>query len=241
MSLTRTVVNLLDADAGLGEGFTPRARQSAKLALDVCVRHVEEGAWEPDELGLGTDCLGLLVTRGVVARRVRIDHRGAAELLGKGDLLRPWHETSPPFSADWKVLDRLSFAVLDREATRRIARYPRVLLALIDRELERSRRMTERCATVQLAGAEERLRVEFGRLAERWGSPVDNGIALRLPLTHEVLGHLIGTRRQAVTSALGEMTRAGQIAPLPCSGWLLCASWPGRVELRGAARRSAAC
>lgn len=247
MEVTRTIVNLLEADSALATGLTPRAQQAAALSLDVRVRHAEPGEWRPEELGLGADSLGLLVTRGVVARCVQINHRGAAELLGSGDLLRPWHHNEPPFATRWKVLDRLSFAVLDGEATRRIARYPRVLLTLIDRELERSRRMTERCATAQLACAEERLRVELGRLAQRWGTPVRGGTALPLSLTHEILGYLIGTRRQTVTTALSEMTRTGKIAPLQCSGWLLlrdgdpsASPSPGRDQ-SSSAGRAAAC
>src|SRR3954468_17352798 len=61
--------------------------------------------------------LGFLVLEGVLLHRVELLGRRAVELLGPGDLLRPWRTADPstslPLQADWKVCERARLAVLD--------------------------------------------------------------------------------------------------------------------------------
>lgn len=218
--MSSSVANLLDLDAGLAAVLAPPSAGLTPPAIDVRVLRVPAGRWEPPPPPPGRP-LGLLVVAGLMLRRVSLGHRTAAELLGTGDLLRPWCTAEPPFTVDWRALAPVRVAVLDDHAAARLARFPSLLLALVERELPRSRRMAERCATAQLGTTEERLRIELSRLAVRWGTPRPEGMALPLSLTHETLGNLIGVRRPAVTTALSLMTRAGEIEPLPGAGWLL--------------------
>lgn len=221
MSDRLTVANLLDLDPDLAGVLGPARSAEARRLLDVRVVRLGPGTWDPTRVALGPTPVGLLLTEGLVLRRVCLDHRTSAELLGGGDLLRPWLVAHPPFSADWRVLEGASLALLDRHAGQRLSRFPELLLALLEREALRARRLSERHASTQLGSTEDRLRVELQRLAERWGTVRPDGVALQLPLTHEVLGHLIGTRRPAVTSALSRMTRARELEPLTPAGWLL--------------------
>lgn len=231
------VENLLDLDVELRASLSDVVQQRARRRLEVRVVRIPEGGWAPASFGLLPGSLGLLVTDGVVLRRVQLGHRTAAELLGAGDLLQPWQENQEPFSADWRVVRPLTVAVLDREATRRISRYPAMLVLLLQRTIARSRRMAERCATAQIASTTDRLRIEFECLADRWGRVTPDGIALDLPLTHEILGHLVGTRRQTVTTALGELTRDEVLVPLPTGGWLLREAAPSGIRALGGADR----
>lgn len=216
-----TVANLVDLDAGVRDAVGAGAIDHARRTLDVRVVHVPAGPWDPDGLELGPRPMGLLLTGGLVLRRVLLGHRASAELLGTGDLLHPEQRTDLPFTADWRVITPAQVAVLDRRAASRLARHPDVLLSFLDREVLRSRRTAERCATAQLGTTDDRLRVELCRLAERWGRIRAEGVLLDLPLTQEMLGHLIGVRRPAVSSALGRLTRAGLVEPLRGGGWLL--------------------
>lgn len=216
-----SVANLLDLDDELADAVAGAGETRAHPALDVRILHVPAGAWDPDAIDLGARPMGMLVTEGAILRRVRLRHRASAELLGAGDLLRPWLGTPPPFAADWRVIEPASLALLDRRAAMRLAQHPETLLVLLEREAARSRRMAERAATAQLGTTDDRLGVELQRLGERWGRVGPPGILLRLPLTHEVLGHLIGVRRPAVTSALARMVRDGRLVPLAGVGWLL--------------------
>jgi len=87
--------------------------------------------------------LGLLLIKGMAVRRVRLAHRTAAELLGPGDIIRPWQDDGQyaryPFSATFRLLDGLSLAALDLGFARRVAPVPEVLAALFGRAMERSR------------------------------------------------------------------------------------------------------
>lgn len=215
------IADLFELDPDLVAAVPPSALADARRTLQVRLVVVPRGRWPAGEIDLGERPMGILVAEGLVLRRVLLEHRAAAEILGGGDLLRPWERSCAPFRDDWRVLETATLALLDRHAAARIARYPGVLLTLLDRELARSRRMGERCAIAQLGSTEDRLLIELRSLAYRWGRQRADGIALQLPLTHEVLGHLVGTRRPAVTSALSRMTRAGTITPLPGCGWLL--------------------
>src|SRR3954449_12228305 len=49
------------------------------------------GPWEDDFESIDTDGhLGLLIVDGILARRITVGHRSGLELLGPGDVLRPW-------------------------------------------------------------------------------------------------------------------------------------------------------
>src|SRR5436190_5579188 len=59
--------------------------------------------------------LGLLVLDGLVTRHVAVGEATCAELLGTGDLLRPWTEGEDGFlaittEARWQVVDRVRLA-----------------------------------------------------------------------------------------------------------------------------------
>jgi hypothetical protein len=64
----------------------------------------------------------------------------------------------------------------------------------------------------------------FWQLADRWGQMTPEGVVLPLPLTHELLGQLVGLHRPTTSTALQRLTRAGEIARRPdraagrCSG-----------------------
>lgn len=218
--MSSSIVNLLDVDPDIAAAVTPGGGE-APPGLEVRTVVLRAGDWDPGRLDLGRGAMGLLVTRGLILRRTHLRQRTSAELLGAGDLLRPWQTTAPPFRADWRVVEDVTLALLDRNAALRIARHPEALLAVLEREITRSRRTSERCTTAQLTSTRERLQIEFSRLAERWGRVGPDGIRLRLALTHETIGQLIGVRRPAVTTALGQLTREGLIEPLPGGGWVL--------------------
>lgn len=58
------------------------------------------------------------------------------------------------------------------------------------------------------------------RLAERHGRPDGGGLVIDLRLTHEELAHLVGTARETVSRALGELQDGGLLAFQGRSLWL---------------------
>jgi hypothetical protein len=66
--------------------------------------------------------IGLLVLKRLLIRRVSIESGFGAELLGQGDLLRPWQgegaQSTLSSTSGWRVLEDARIAVLDRHASR---------------------------------------------------------------------------------------------------------------------------
>ena len=72
-----------------------------------------------------------------------------------------------------------------------------------------------------LKHVETRLLMQFWHLAERWGRVGPNGIAIAVPLTHEMLAKLVGATRPSVTTALGRLAARGVLVREPDGLWRL--------------------
>jgi hypothetical protein len=70
----------------------------------------------------------------------------------------------------------------------------------------------------------------FWYLADRWGRVTPRGVTLPFSLTHAVLGGLVGARRPATTTALGELGSAGVVERLPDGAWLLHGDPPRELD-----------
>jgi CRP-like cAMP-binding protein len=153
--------------------------------------------------------IGLLILDGLIARRVGVAGRFGAELLGDGDLLRPWQQedgsTTLPHTPKWTALKPTRFALLDAEFALRVTRYPEILSTLFGRALRRSRHIAVNMAIVQQPRIDLRLHMLFWELADRWGKVRQDGVHLPLYLTHSMLANLVAARRPTVTKALGEL------------------------------------
>src|SRR4051794_41871270 len=59
------------------------------------------GQWrQPDNIERARGGHGLLMVEGLILRRVRVGGRHAAELLGPGDVLRPWQHDGSASTLD---------------------------------------------------------------------------------------------------------------------------------------------
>ena len=106
-----------DRGPDLAEGIDPRYRARAQSTCVARTIRMPRGRWNvPGPDGL-RDGIGLLVLEGLLLRRVGIDGRFGAELLGVGDLLRPWQgddaRTTLALTTGWKVLEPVPLAMLD--------------------------------------------------------------------------------------------------------------------------------
>ncbi len=239
----KRVVPLLELDPDLGEGLDERLVDAAHKHLVVRLERIGEGTWAlPADLFGTQGGVGLLVVDGLALRRVGLAHRAAAELLGPGDILRPWQDDGQheayPFDASWRVIKALDVAVLDAAFAARLAHFPTIVGALVGRALLRSRRGIGHMVTAQLTSVDQRLLVSLWHLADRWGRVRLDGILLPLPLTHEALGLLVGARRPSVTAALGRLTHRKVVVSQPGGGWLLCGDAPDELAPRPRHHRS---
>lgn len=229
------VVHVLAEDPDLAEVL---ARDKVEPAIRDCVAgslRFEPGEWSPPA---GTSNqkagLGILLLEGLLVRRVGVGGRVGAELLGEGDILRPWEGEDgegreSEKKARWKALRRGRLAVLDREFSLRACRHPEVISALFGRAIRRSRFMAVTMAIMHQPRIDVRLHMLLWELAERWGHVHRDGVHLPLRLTHSMLGELVAARRPTVTKALGEL--AGRSAAVWTGDhWLLAGSPPSQLE-----------
>jgi CRP/FNR family transcriptional regulator, cyclic AMP receptor protein len=201
----------------------PAAAKAARVRVPLLV--LEPGRWLPPRQPPAGDChLGLLVLDGLLIRRVRVGSRTGTELLGSGDLLQPW-VLQPPYEtlaveSGWEVLQRARLAVLDGRFAARVARWPGIAAALVERAIERTRTLAFQLAASHIIGLERRLLALLWALADRFGRVTADGVLVPLGLTHATLAELVGASRPSVSTALAELARADALERLP-GGWLL--------------------
>src|SRR5919198_6001028 len=103
------MIRLLEADPELGALLSPPRRAEAERDLVVRTHRLSVGPWDVSRLsGASGDHVGLLVLDGVLSRELVVADHVSAELLGPGDLVRPWQGGSRasllPVDALWSVL-----------------------------------------------------------------------------------------------------------------------------------------
>jgi CRP/FNR family transcriptional regulator, cyclic AMP receptor protein len=223
---TQRRIHLLDADPELGRLLQGQRLVDARRDLLTRLHSIERGPWDAERLrNAGPEHVGLLLIDGVVAREIALEDNVSAELLGPGDVVRPW-QAEPPSrlmraEVRWTVVEEVRFAILDRHFAVLLARYPEVNAMLIDRLTERAQRLAMTQAISQLNGVERRLLALFWHLSERWGRVLREGISVPVPLPHRVIAQLVGARRPTVSTALGHLAERGELIRRPDGGWLL--------------------
>jgi CRP-like cAMP-binding protein len=168
------------------------------------------------------------VLEGVLGRKVVLPQRGRSlELLGTGDVFRPWQEDSPSFSrVDWVVLEPSTLAELDESVAKDVRRLPELLEALTDRALRRTRRLAVSAAIANTVGVEDRLFLLLWQLAEIWGRMDRRGAVLPVRLSHQTLADLVGARRPTVTLALRSLSERGALERGEGGEWVLTGDPP---------------
>jgi DNA-binding MarR family transcriptional regulator len=160
----RATVRLLEVDSGLAAALDEGDRAKAATRAVAEVLTIEPGPWtfeaRTDEWRRG---LGLLMLEGLLVAEVKGKKRGFMDVLGPGDLFRPWTAGT----VRWEALTLARFAVLDRQLAVRLAPWPELTGVLLDRVGERSRslplgplsaRVLGRMATTTPAAAAQSLR-----------------------------------------------------------------------------------
>ena len=221
---------VLDEDTELAELVPAPLIQTARQASVAETMDLLPGQWDArEDADRAREGFGLLALEGILVRRVGYGGRYGAELLAGGDLLRPWEydgEETIGFESTWRVLSGTRLAVLDGDWADRMARYARVGPALAGRALARSRRLAAMMAIAQQPRLDERLWMLFWELADRHGRVHPDGVYLDLPLTHEVLSHLVAARRPSVSGALTKLADQGRLRR-DGKRWVLSGDPPG--------------
>src|ERR1700755_999347 len=85
------LVRLLDADPELGDRLTPEDQLRAGHQLGAAVLRGPAGRWDAaGAVEPGGSPLGLVILEGLLLRDLDLGRRASTEVLGFGDILRPW-------------------------------------------------------------------------------------------------------------------------------------------------------
>jgi CRP-like cAMP-binding protein len=223
-------------DRDLAEDLEGTRQERASRELVAKVIEISAGPWQPQEVEGMRLGIGLLILDGLLVRHVGVAGRSGAELLGEGDLMRPWQadELHPtlPRAGRWRVLHDCRIAVLDGDFTQRVCRYPEIISALFMRALRRSRHIAVNMAIVQQPRIDIRLHMLFWELADRWGRVRQDGVHVPIQVTHATLADLVAARRPTVTKALGELAERSAVL-WTGEDWLLPGDPPAELEELG--------
>lgn len=228
-------VPLTDADPDLADclpkGDLDRARRDGLAS----VRRLSPGPWdvrsafEPD-----VHHRGFLVVDGLLSRQVDVLGRSCIEMLGPGDVMRPWSwdEEGSHVQAEvgWTVLEPTALAVLDNALVERLVPFPAIGVELFTRGTRRAHALAVALAIAHHQRVDDRLVLSLWHLAERWGRVGADGVVLSLPLGHQRLADLVGASRPSVTTALGELARAGSVLRRDDGAWLLPGDPPEQLR-----------
>jgi CRP/FNR family cyclic AMP-dependent transcriptional regulator len=235
MSASGSAVMLLDADPELASQLPAADRMGARRTLLGRIVSVGRGPWGGTvEFGPGVDRLGLLVLDGFLAREITWGSDALLELVGPGDLIRPWDHDGDyalrAIAVRWRVLEPTRLALLDGAFMSRLAPWPTLTVGLLARIHRRARWLAVRLTISQHPRVTVRLAYLFWHLAERWSEPSGDGIRTPVRLTHEDMGKLVGAQRPSVTAALGRLREDGLLLRLDDGTWRIPTDLPDRIR-----------
>jgi CRP/FNR family transcriptional regulator, cyclic AMP receptor protein len=218
-------VRLLHVEPELADGLSPVELAKARDALVVPGMHIAAGPWESPSAAAGQ--IGALLLSGMVIRTSTVFARPSVQAFGAGDVIDARLLTDA--TSEWRALEAGQVAVLGERFQSAAARWPALIDGLARRLLEANQRQHALAAITAMPRVEQRLLALLCHLAERWGRVTPAGVTVKLPVSHTVLGHLVGARRPTVSLALAALTEQRLLRRLPDGTWLLpadCRQWP---------------
>jgi hypothetical protein len=201
---SQAAVALLRVDAALREAVPPDERPLAERVVVVAHRELEP-QWSPDALvGDSPRPFAALLLRGLVTHDVILGGRCSANLLGPGELFRPWRsaDTSLPCDARWTATDGAAIALLDERFLAAARRWPGLSAVVHERLAAQLENAQLHTAIAGLPRVEQRVLALFWHLADRWGIVRPDGVRVELALTYALIGHLVAAQRPTVSLAL---------------------------------------
>ena len=224
-----TLVRVLELDPSLGRRLDGARLNQATEQLTGRLVALGPGPWDVSGLHGQADLSpGLLITHGFIARALHLDARASVELLGPGDLLRPWDEAESllPIDTTWHVLSAVRAIALGPAFALQVRDFPEVTNALLSRVHGRAQRLAESQAIAHTTTVRERLHAMLWHLADRWGRVTTSGVVVPLTLSHRMLAELVGARRPTVSAALAELAQADVLVRRGDGTWLLVHNAP---------------
>lgn len=200
-------------------------RRKAERFSAAHVLEISSGGLDDSDAAAGESGFGLFLVSGLLCRHVGQGDRTVAELIGPGDVFRPWEApgqwSTIPVASSWTVIAPSRIAVLDRAFVRRTAIFPEIAISINERSLRRVGQLAKLMGVTNHRRVETRLLLLFWHLADRFGTVCSEGIEIPLRLTHIVLAEMVGHRRPTVTRGLAHLEHEGALFRRRREGWLL--------------------
>jgi CRP/FNR family cyclic AMP-dependent transcriptional regulator len=205
-------VALLDVDPDLAGSKNGAELAAIRDRLTAPVYRMRTGTLPEPPANKRDGHLGFLVLKGLLLYEVRACGRATAELLGPGDLVRPWRPAligTLESDSSWTVLEQVLLADLGTAASTHWGDGGAIGEALITRCAERAEAAAIQRSITAHVRVDVRLLAYLWHLADRFGVVIPGGVRLDVPLTHAVLARLVGARRPTVTTALQRLIQLG--------------------------------
>jgi hypothetical protein len=207
-------VALLDVDPDLAGSRTAADVAVMRDRLTAPVYRLAVGPMPEPPSDRRASHLGFLVLKGLLLYEVSACGRSTAELLGPGDLVRPWvQQVSGTLSSKvtWGVLEQALLADLGTAASSRLTDASMIFETLMTRFADRAEAVAIQRSITAHVRVDVRVLAYLWHLADRFGVVVPGAIRLDIPLTHAVLARLVGARRPTVTTALQRLLQLGYL------------------------------
>src|SRR3954453_7812590 len=235
-----STVRLLEEDPDLRDDLSSDEAEAAGEQSVVRVAPVKAGRWRPPEQKRDPGAFGVYIVDGVLVRNVTVGGRTCAEVLGPGDILRPWGGSlsgaaSIESTVEWTATTETAMALLDGAFIKRMGNWPEGISALGDRVMLRTHWLAFHLAVCHMRRVDERLLMVLWHFADRWGHVTPSGVVIPLPLTHALLAKVVGAQRPTVSTAIADMQRDGLMSRREDRTWVLYGEAPEKLdELRSA-------
>src|SRR5437773_1788865 len=156
------------------------------------------------------DAAWLVVEEGVVlvtSTRATASRRMIVAVAGAGAVL-----LTPGPGERLEAATDVRLTVVGDAAQAALLRVPAAAAALVGAFAEQLRERHESLAQFSSVRHVERVRDKPLQLARAHGRVVPGGVRLDLPLTHELVGEMVGSARETVTWAFAQLAREGFLA-----------------------------
>lgn len=222
-----SAVRLLDAIADMHLAVPESDRERARQVVVAPTRTWPAGPFlAPDRLDRAHP-FALVILEGALLSTTRLGDREASEIFGDGDsvdLLAPQAPSELAAPVEFVVREPLTVVVLDDRFRVAARRWPHMHDVLYTRLARQRRASAAHMAMLHLPRVDERILTLFEHLSDRWGCVTPEGIVVRLRLSHNVIGQLVGSRRPTVSLALAELAERGALIRRADNHWLRSAA-----------------
>lgn len=138
---------------------------------------------------------------------VTLDFRKAGDFIGENIFTG---QEDYPLSA-WALEDTITCCFNINNFNELVLANPDIGLKVIQSMSAKMSYMTDRLESMAENSLENRLYSVLSSVAKEHGTRVDDGLAIKFPLTHEDLGFLVGAHRVSITKAMRSLTHSGKV------------------------------